>query len=358
MSLESDLFARYRPDFSKFPAAGFARGDDGVWRCERLLMDGEFRAEIAVSGDGEVSGRVFDREMGDEYLAVNIPSQTGAFVAAVRASYLKALEEIAARCFTVRPFRGDQANRICARLAEKYGAAPEFPWKDDNSAVFRDPRTRRWYGLIMDIPREKIQPGAKGRVEVLNVKAGADDVPGLLEERGIYRCYHMNKKNWVTVALDETLGDGRVMELLAASRAFAASGPLKGKTADASDGDWLVPANPHFFDLYEIFSKQPTHVWTQTASSIRPGDSVYLYAGAPYSAVCFRCKVLETDLLAEDGEKPGKRRCMRITVVQAYPRDLFPLTKLRELGVRGVRCARRMPAALKAEILRLAPPED
>ncbi len=355
MSLESDLFSRFRPDFSKFPAAGFTE-ENGVWRLERPIMDGEFRVEFSVSSSGDVAGRVFDSETGDEYLAVNISSLSGAFVAAVRSEYLKFIEEIAATCFTAQPFKGAQANRICSTVAEKYGTMPEFPWADDDSAVFRDARTRKWFALIMEIAREKIQPGEKGTVEVVNVKAGAAVVPALIAQPGIYRCYHMNKKMWVTLALDDTLPDDQVMALIGTSRAFAATGPSKYAQA-VSEGDWLVPCNPHRFDLYKIFAREPTQIWTQTARGIQPGDTVYIYAGAPYSAICFRFKVVETNLLAEDGESPGLRRCMKITALQAYPRNLFPLSKLRAFGVSGVRSARRMPIALKAEITRLAPPK-
>ncbi len=356
MSLESDLFTRFRPDFSKFPAAGFVE-KKGIWCVERLIMDGEFRVEFSVKRSGDVEGRIFDCETGDEYLAVKIPGISGAFVAAVRSEYLKFLEEIAAACFTVQPFKGDQANRICSAIGGKWGVSPEFPWADDDSAVFRDPRTRKWFALIMEVAREKIQPGQKGTVEVVNVKAGAAVVPALISQPGIYRCYHMNKKMWVTVALDDTRSDDQVMALIGTSRAFAATGPSK-YAQTVSEGDWLVPCNPHKFDLYKIFARQPTQIWTQTARGIQPGDTVYIYAGAPYSAICFRFKVVETNLLAEDGESPGLRRCMRITALQAYPRNLFPLSKLRAFGVGGVRSARRMPAALKAEILRLAPQEN
>ncbi len=356
MSLESDLFSRFLPDFSKFPAVGFVE-KNGVWHIERFIMDGEFRVEFSVTSGGEVDGRIFDSETGDEYLAVNISSLSGAFVASVRSEYLKFLEEIAATCFTAQPFKGTQANRICTLITQKYSAMPEFPWVNDNSAVFRDARTRKWFALIMEIPREKIQPAEKGTVEVVNVKAGTSVVPALIAQPGIFRCYHMNKKMWVTIALDDTLPDDQIMTLIGTSRAFAATGPSKYAHA-ISPGDWLVPCNPHKFDLYKIFAREPTQIWTQTARGIRSGDTVYIYAGAPYSAVCFRFKVVETNLLAEDGESPGLRRCMKITAQQAYPRNLFPLAKLRAFGVGGVRSARRMPAALKAEILRLAPQEN
>ena len=50
--------------------------------------------------------------------------------------------------------------------------------------------------------------------EVMNVKVLPADVKNLILEEGIYECYHMNKKNWVSIILDDTLEDSRIEELL------------------------------------------------------------------------------------------------------------------------------------------------
>ena len=44
--------------------------------------------------------------------------------------------------------------------------------------------------------------------EVMNVKVLPADVKNLILEEGIYECYHMNKKNWVSIILDDTLEKG------------------------------------------------------------------------------------------------------------------------------------------------------
>ena len=48
----------------------------------------------------------------------------------------------------------------------------------------------------------------------MNVKVLPADVKNLILEEGIYECYHMNKKNWVSIILDDTLEDSQIEALL------------------------------------------------------------------------------------------------------------------------------------------------
>ena len=42
----------------------------------------------------------------------------------------------------------------------------------------------------------------------------------LRKKEGIYPAYHMNKKSWITIVLDETVHDDVLFDLLAESHAF------------------------------------------------------------------------------------------------------------------------------------------
>ncbi|MBQ8089738.1 MAG: MmcQ/YjbR family DNA-binding protein [Pyramidobacter sp.] len=356
MSLESELFARNSPDFSRFPAAGFVRDKKKkCWRAQLSFKNGEFRAELTVTDAGEVSGRVFDADTGDEYLAVHIPSQSGAFVAGVRESYAAALRALAQKCYFANDFKGDQANRIAALIKTEFRVSPEFPWGDGEGGVFRDERTRKWFALIMEIPRERLVAGVDGDVEVMNVKAAPQDVPTLWNERGIFRCYHMNKQHWVTLTLDDTLSDARIIELVRDSRAFAARGGVKsGKPAAVTEPNaWIVPANYKYWDVEKHFGEDPVQLWKQT-SAVHPGDTVFMYIGAPVSAVWCRCEVLETDIPYQyDDENVSMKKVMKLRMTRCYGRELIPLSLMKRCGVLAVRGARRMTAELKAEIERL-----
>ena len=357
MSLESELFARLRPDFSRFPAAGFVReAKKKRWRVRLDFMDGDFYADFFVTDGGDVSGRIYDADTGEPYLSAHIPSQTGAFVSSVREAYSAALLELAKKCFASHVFTSDQANRIAARIADELDAPAEHPFADDDrSTVFRDGRTRKWFALIMEIPRDRLVPGVKGSVEAMNVKAPETDVPDLWNEPGIYRCYHMNKKHWITVTLDDSLPDERVMALVRQSAAFAARGSSKkgGPAAAMEPNAWIVPANFKYWDVEKHFSEDPVHEWKQTAA-VLPGDIAYMYIGAPVSAIWCKCEVLETDIPYDYSDANiSIKKVMRLRMIRRYGRELVPLSLMKQFGVLAVRSTRRMTAELKAEIDRL-----
>lgn len=67
----------------------------------------------------------------------------------------------------------------------------------------------------MAIPKNKLN-GEKDRavIEVINVKIPQEEGEKLCGTEGIYPAWHMNKKSWVSLILDDTLPDGQIMEFL------------------------------------------------------------------------------------------------------------------------------------------------
>ena len=65
----------------------------------------------------------------------------------------------------------------------------------------------------MDIDKSKIIKEMKGKIEVINLKLDKY-VNDYLKENGVYQAYHMNKKNWVSIILDDTLTDEYIYRLI------------------------------------------------------------------------------------------------------------------------------------------------
>lgn len=51
-------------------------------------------------------------------------------------------------------------------------------------------------------------------MEVINVKVSGDGIQTLLARDGIYPAFHMNKKCWVSIILDETLTDAEIQRMV------------------------------------------------------------------------------------------------------------------------------------------------
>ena len=72
----------------------------------------------------------------------------------------------------------------------------------------------------MYLQRSKLQSGLAGSTDVLNVKIDKDKIPELVNKKGYFPAYHMNKKYWITMTLDETLSDDEIFSLIEESHSY------------------------------------------------------------------------------------------------------------------------------------------
>ena len=64
-------------------------------------------------------------------------------------------------------------NEVFRYVKRKYKSEIEYLWaRYPTYAIFRHEDNRKWFGLVMDIPREKLGLNGDGIVDVLNVKTG------------------------------------------------------------------------------------------------------------------------------------------------------------------------------------------
>lgn len=102
-------------------------------------------------------------------------------------------------------------------VKEEYGTEPEYQWISfPQYAVLRN-KTGKWYGIVMDVPKNKFGIGSDDVIDVLNVKADKMLIDLLIHEPGFYRAYHMNKTQWVSIFLDGTVSDETIRDFLAES---------------------------------------------------------------------------------------------------------------------------------------------
>lgn len=100
-------------------------------------------------------------------------------------------------------------------ILEVYNADASFPWiKFPNYEVFRHPNNQKWFAAILDVPREKLGLPGAGSLDIVNLKCEPALVGSLRAEPGFFPAYHMNKENWISAALDESVSDDKIKMLL------------------------------------------------------------------------------------------------------------------------------------------------
>lgn len=206
-----EIFKSYQFNKEKARDYGFVENGE-VWTYSCQILQGDFIMTVSITPDN-VSFQVFDKETGDLYPQVHMESMRGSFVGSVREACLEILHQIRKACFDVQDFICPQTKRIMTKVQEKYGNQLEYLWeKSPDTAVLRHEDNQKWYAVVMRIPWDKLEKGREGLVEAVNLKH--DQVADLLSKKGIYPAFHMNKRYWLSLALDDTLSDEMVLELI------------------------------------------------------------------------------------------------------------------------------------------------
>jgi len=205
-----EIFKAYQFNSKKAKEYGFLE-KQGVWTYSSTILQGDFLMKITVE-DSDLTFQVFDQETGELYPQVHMESMRGTFVGTVREACLEVLYDIRKACFEVQEFLCPQTKRIMALVREKYGNQLEYLWeKSPDTAVLRHEDNQKWYAILMRIPWDRLDKGRDGLVEAVNLKH--DQVADLLSQNGIYPAFHMNKRYWISLPLDDTLTDEKVLEL-------------------------------------------------------------------------------------------------------------------------------------------------
>ena len=106
--------------------------------------------------------------------------------------------------------------QIYEYVKKQYNSKIEILWaRYPNYAVFRNNATKKWYGIIMDIPYKKLGVDKDGIVDVLNVKVNDFMLKDLLiQQDGIFDAYHIARGNWVSILLDGTVDIKQIFGLI------------------------------------------------------------------------------------------------------------------------------------------------
>ena len=240
-------------------------------------------------------------------------------------------------------FRDD----VIKYVKKKYKSNPEYLWRRyPEYAVFRHEDNRKWFAIIMDVPRERLGLPGDERVDIINVKPEDPFLADILiQQEGFFKGYHFSKGNWVSILLDGTVPQETIFGLIDDSFTATASAQKKQKMRPPKE--WIVPANPKYYDVEHMFDHKKETEWKQ-GSGIKTGDTVYMYVAAPVSAILYKCKVTETDIPFEFAdENLTIKALMKIKLLKRYKPDEFPFDVLKEeYGIFAVRGPRGIPHSL------------
>ena len=329
MDIENDIFKRTNVNFKLLEKYGFKK-ENNIYIIEKNFLNDDFKAIISINNKGDITGKVIDLQLNEEYTNIRT-NMTGEFVSSVREAYKSILIDIKEHCFETNYYIYDQTNRINKYIKEKYNNEPEFLWeKFPGYGVYRNINNNKWYAIIMNLDLSKLDSGS-GEVEIINIKLDEEKIKELLKEKGFYKAYHMSKKDWISIILNDTLKDEEIINLLDESYDLI-----------SEPEEWIVPANPKYYDIINCFNNSNELIWKQS-SDIHVNDIIYLYVAEPYSKIMYKCIAIDVNIPYEYKDKNvSMKKVMKLKLLKRLDNKNYTFEYLNNLGIKAIRGPRKI----------------
>ncbi|MFJ4131453.1 MmcQ/YjbR family DNA-binding protein [Pseudomonas cyclaminis] len=105
--------------------------------------------------------------------------------------------------------------RVLSYAEKKYHTQPDNPFHHFPSYIaLRHGKEGSWYGLVMNVPRERLGIPGTGEIDVLDIKVPPEKVHALKKKKGFLPAYHMDKAHWISILLDDSVSDDLVSNLI------------------------------------------------------------------------------------------------------------------------------------------------
>ena len=98
-------------------------------------------------------------------------------------------------------------------IRQQYGTEPEYPWHDWN-AVLRHNDNNKWYGVLLVVKENKLAIESDKLVEIIDLRFQKENIHKIIDNNRFYPGYHMNKNNWITIKLDNSVETKKIFELI------------------------------------------------------------------------------------------------------------------------------------------------
>ena len=190
---------------------GFKKTGPETFEINLPLKTPDFEVQIIIDHN-EIKLKVFELPDRLEYLPFNLnEDEGGSFVNQIRSDVDEVVYQVIESRYQLKDYRERVFDFVRAELNTKL----ETPWdKHPEFYVMKTANRQKWYGLMMRISYQLLDPQQSGIVDVLNLKAPPLKIVDLIDYQTFYPAYHMNKKHWVSVVVDEKINLKQLQALI------------------------------------------------------------------------------------------------------------------------------------------------
>lgn len=209
-TFEKEIFGNAKCIEDKLLQYGFTKTSDiYVYKCG--IFNNEFTLIVEINNSSEVNTSLIENSFKEPYIIYKVPTSQGEFVGKIKKEVSLILEDIKNKCFISSIAISIQTKDVIQYVKDKYGDEPEYLWeKFKETAAIRKKDNKKWYGLICKIPANKLNINNDNLIDVLIVRGD----PIEIDNQNIFAGWHMNKKSWISLVLDNRLSNEEVFKII------------------------------------------------------------------------------------------------------------------------------------------------
>ena len=220
-NLINSIFKNKKVNLSKLEPFGFVLTETG-YVFNQNLKDCELKLIIWISMSGELSAKVLDAYSEEPYTLHLTEGAAGSFVGNVKSQYEEILLSLAEQCYEPDVFHMSQALEVIEHVHNTYGDELEFLWKKSKSAGWRRKDNNKWYGVMLSITKRQLGLDGDDLIEIIDLRIQPEELESLADHQYYFPGYHMNKKHWLTIILDDSIDLDEIKQRIAVSYQLAA----------------------------------------------------------------------------------------------------------------------------------------
>lgn len=218
---EDKFFADKKYNTEKLINYGFVK-TNSEFKYSVSLADVNFTLEIFIYPDGRITSVTTDNDSAEEYTLHKVREAAGGFIGKIRNECEQILADISEKCFDKLIFKGKQSIAVIDYINKIYGDLPEYLWeKLPRNAIWRRKDNKKWYAAMLIIPESKLGLSGSQNIEILNVKSRPENIISTVDNIRFFPGWHMNKKNWLTVILNNSLPESEIFRIIDESYTLA-----------------------------------------------------------------------------------------------------------------------------------------
>ena len=170
---------------------------------------------MQIDKDKEIRLDVIDKSTNEPYSLFYVDNAQGAFINEINNECKNIIDEIELCCFDTNVYTSLQTKNVVEYIKNNYGDKLEYLWqKFPDYAIWRRKDNKKWYGVLMTLPKYKLDEKSKEKIDIINVRIEPEKIDSIVNNQNIYKGYHMNKKHWISVVLDNSIDNSLIYDLI------------------------------------------------------------------------------------------------------------------------------------------------